>query len=599
MLRFLSGLAVGGEPWRILSTVYGENIMISRDDDDEIWSVGEKREIICIGTQRNQKLRWKNPLGIEVERRRPDNTRVYSQERSVHGSMPTLALLFTRVAAKDSGMWSCHAGDQSLFTNVCVMDPAVFVTTETEVNIDPGRAITLTCEARGKPEPTMLWYRDGNLIVDEYVKGEPSKYKLMTKYNVHSYESLLTISSLEASDAGVYVCAAVQDSEFCSSNKTLDIILNLNHPPTILSDSMSENIYVQYDENITLNCETGGYPLPEITWFQQYSDGVKKLDTDNDWIIITEDNKSQLQFRVDNETVGASFLCTVSNKHGEAEKVFKIVPIIEPLAPDTIILANATDTTVTFKAYWDSIDDESAFPIEGIKVYYVKKSRAGGRKSESTINWNKAKVVILNGSNLIGDLDGIQFTLNGLSPDTTYFMLLRVYNDAAYSVLSKQVKFSTPAFPPMIEEPLIVERDEVNEETEKDDIVVVTEAEDLPGTTDRIASSEVSESSPISVDSNNFYALVFGVGIFVVIGGCMFIMKKMYKVAASALVFCPVIENSGGPPSFVAIFSIRYSISIRKIGNVKSFRVANGNRSEAVGGRRRRRRLAPPLQSDP
>lgn len=53
----------------------------------------------------------------------------------------------------------------------------------------------------------------------------------MTKYNLEGFEGLLTITSLEAEDSGVYSCVAIQETtlvEDCSHTQTHNITLNIN-----------------------------------------------------------------------------------------------------------------------------------------------------------------------------------------------------------------------------------------------------------------------------------------------------------------------------------------------------------------------------------
>lgn len=43
-------------------------------------------------------------------------------------------------------------------------EPSEFVNYTKEVAVDKGRSISLTCQAKGDPEPRIMWYRRGELI---------------------------------------------------------------------------------------------------------------------------------------------------------------------------------------------------------------------------------------------------------------------------------------------------------------------------------------------------------------------------------------------------------------------------------------------------
>lgn len=47
------------------------------------------------------------------------------------------------------------------------IDPAEFEEQKTEEVVDEGRSLSLTCQAKGDPEPIISWYKD----VDELITG--------------------------------------------------------------------------------------------------------------------------------------------------------------------------------------------------------------------------------------------------------------------------------------------------------------------------------------------------------------------------------------------------------------------------------------------
>jgi len=68
-----------------------------------------------------------------------------------------------------------------------------------------GDTATFTCQATGKPVPTISWYFNGVLVDD----NDMDKYTiLMMSLNTTTISNALTIMSVESSDVGTYTCNA-------------------------------------------------------------------------------------------------------------------------------------------------------------------------------------------------------------------------------------------------------------------------------------------------------------------------------------------------------------------------------------------------------
>ena len=66
-----------------------------------------------------------------------------------------------------------------------------------------GDTASFTCQATGRPVPTISWYYNNTLLVNgtEYMITEMS-------LNTTTINNTLTIMSVESSDAGTYTCNA-------------------------------------------------------------------------------------------------------------------------------------------------------------------------------------------------------------------------------------------------------------------------------------------------------------------------------------------------------------------------------------------------------
>jgi len=76
-----------------------------------------------------------------------------------------------------------------------------------------GGTISFTCQATGKPVPTISWYFNG-VPVDETNK---MKYTIsMMSLNRTTINNTLTIMSVESSDVGTYTCNATNVFSYIS-----------------------------------------------------------------------------------------------------------------------------------------------------------------------------------------------------------------------------------------------------------------------------------------------------------------------------------------------------------------------------------------------
>uniref|UniRef100_A0A3Q0S5G2 Ig-like domain-containing protein n=1 Tax=Amphilophus citrinellus TaxID=61819 RepID=A0A3Q0S5G2_AMPCI len=132
------------------------------------------------------------------------------------------------------------------------------VTTEVTALLDT--VVTLECEARGVPLPTITWYRKGEVILS----SRQAQYVEQGHY--------LKIPRAQASDAGQYICKVTSVAGSAEKSYTLDVYL----PPTIAGgDKGPIKRKVVLSKSLMLECEAGGHPPPSLTWLK---DGIPVHD---------------------------------------------------------------------------------------------------------------------------------------------------------------------------------------------------------------------------------------------------------------------------------------------------------------------------------
>ncbi|KAJ8730677.1 hypothetical protein PYW08_002090 [Mythimna loreyi] len=267
--------------------------------EDDFLKVGGHITISCKPSNKNQKVEWVDPNGNVVKR--IPSSRIFSQNHFVsamRGRPPALVLTVTRATVEDSGVYECRSEDLSQNVTLCVIDPSDFTDTPAEVVVsDVGRSITLSCQAKGNPEPRISWIRNGETISDDDSSG---KYRVMTKYNIQGFEGLLTITSLEPEDSGVYTCLNIQENlaaENCSHTSTFNITLNVNFRPDEELPEPSLHIMAKstvYDVGDSKVIFCSGQNLVEpIHWYSPLGKLIEERSTKNSRVFVDrkiEDN---------------------------------------------------------------------------------------------------------------------------------------------------------------------------------------------------------------------------------------------------------------------------------------------------------------------
>ncbi|XP_037298236.1 hemicentin-1-like [Manduca sexta] len=461
---------------------------------------GSKMLINCKYSVKHQRVEWFDAAG-NVVKREPTN-RVYAQEHFVQtlkgARTPALVLTFKNIRPKDAGMYECRSGSFSQYASVCVIDPLEFVDTPAEVTADLGRSITLSCQAKGDPEPRIVWKRNGETIHDD---TEGSKYRVMTKYNSEGFEGLLTVTSLEPGDSGVYYCVAIQEnsrSEDCAHSEAMNITLHVNYDPVFENGNDIEQVFSQNNESVNLVCAASGYPPPTYKWFRDVSsDTLSEID-EKQTTFNEELDQSTLSIIAGENTFGQRYVCKASNELGTAEKYFTILKIDKPQVPDQVTFYKSVSNAIDLDVSWS---DTIHFPIDGCQIQYLKTTRLKYPDSvPREADWKIAKrinVPMVQLDSLDPDVKGMLATIPNLEPLTKYWTRLRVVNDAGES----------PWFMPVLAS---TSEEEEQEETE------------APTTEEAVEEKTVK--AELTSDGT-FYGIFFTAGIIIIAVVCMMAMR--------------------------------------------------------------------------
>ncbi|XP_030000348.1 hemicentin-1 [Sphaeramia orbicularis] len=167
-------------------------------------------------------------------------------------------LRISPVQLSDSGVYTCvarsRAGLAELTYDVQVQVPpgVDHVEPVEPVTVVQGSLVTLTCEARGVPPPTLTWLKDGQPL------------SLHRNLLLDGQETRLQLPDVAPSDAGLYSCVA--SNQAGSSTKGFN--LTVLEPPKISTSSSPEELTIAVNSPLELECSAVGVPPPTLSWLK-------------------------------------------------------------------------------------------------------------------------------------------------------------------------------------------------------------------------------------------------------------------------------------------------------------------------------------------
>ncbi|KAK7889294.1 hypothetical protein WMY93_024854 [Mugilogobius chulae] len=209
-------------------------------------------------------------------------------------------------------------------------------------------AVTLECEVRGVPLPSITWYRNQEAILSH----RQAQYIDKGHY--------LKIPRAQASDAGLYICRVTSVAGSAEKTYKLDVYCK-NVAPTIegVVDVPTEKKVV-LSKALVLECEAGGHPPPSLTWLK---DGVPVQDSE---ILRVLDQGKRI--KIDSVTVSDSghYVCVATSIAGEKEIKYDVKVLVPPFIDSG---DSVTDSTVIINSPLELECQASGTPAPTITWY--------------------------------------------------------------------------------------------------------------------------------------------------------------------------------------------------------------------------------------
>ncbi|XP_027729987.1 roundabout homolog 2 isoform X1 [Vombatus ursinus] len=181
-------------------------------------------------------------------------------------------LRIKKAMSSDEGSYTCVAENRvgrveasaTLTVRARPVAPPQFVVRPRDQIVAQGRTVTFPCETKGNPQPAVFWQKEGsqNLLFPNQPLQPSSRCSV-------SPTGDLTITNIQRSDAGYYICQALTVAGSILAKAQLEVtdVLTDRPPPIILQGPANQTLAV--DGTALLKCKTTGDPLPVISWLKE------------------------------------------------------------------------------------------------------------------------------------------------------------------------------------------------------------------------------------------------------------------------------------------------------------------------------------------
>lgn len=238
-------------------------------------------------------------------------------------------LVIQNASIKDRGQYLCIAenyyGSAKLFVTLSVVayPSRILEPKFREVKSLAGNTVRLTCNAEGRPKPTLSWI----LANQTHIKGQNTEKSRVSV----TVEGSLNIEQVSLYDRGLYKCMASNPAGVDTVTVRLQVVAA---PPGIIEEKR-ELVKASVGQSLWLPCTGKGSPLPRIHWV--LNDG-----SELQWNTPTVSRKFSLHqngtLRVKDVTGGESgtFECIATSSTGSERRVVILTVHRQESAPQIV-----------------------------------------------------------------------------------------------------------------------------------------------------------------------------------------------------------------------------------------------------------------------
>ncbi|XP_069470227.1 neurotrimin isoform X4 [Ambystoma mexicanum] len=255
---------------------------------------GENAILRCKIDNRVTKVAWLNRSTILYTGN--DKWSIDNRVLLVVNSKAEFSIQIQNVDVYDEGPYTCSVQTdnhpKTSRVHLIVQVPPRIVEISSNIVVNEGSNVSLTCVATGRPEPTVNWRQ-----VSPKVQGFVSE------------DEYLDISGITREQAGLYQCTAANEA---SEPVAQNVKVTVNYPPYI---SVAKNTGVPLGQKGVLQCEASAMPHANFSW---YKEDRRLTEAEKGLRVDTRDTFSRLTFFNVTEQDFGNYTCVAINKLGNA-----------------------------------------------------------------------------------------------------------------------------------------------------------------------------------------------------------------------------------------------------------------------------------------
>ncbi|XP_012942941.1 hemicentin-1 [Aplysia californica] len=232
-----------------------------------------------------------------------------------------LTLELSNAQLKDAGTYSCRASNPAGFDEVdyqlqVFVPPLISKPTPDNVHVIEGQSVSMRCSVTGSPEPSVLWFKDGAVIVAE----EDGHKQILDQ------GSTLQITDAHPVDVARYTCHAENQAGFAEKYFDLDVW----EPARINGSGRHVDVPVILNQEVILTCPAEGVPTPTIIWNRKNSP-IPAYGLPN---IRIQENGRQLVIISAQLLDFGDYSCEARNEAGDDRLQFRVSIMVPPEIED-------------------------------------------------------------------------------------------------------------------------------------------------------------------------------------------------------------------------------------------------------------------------
>ncbi|GAB1300377.1 Roundabout homolog 2 [Apodemus speciosus] len=335
-------------------------------------------------------------------------------------------LRIKKALSTDEGTYVCIAenrvGKVEASATLTVRAPPQFVVRPRDQIVAQGRTVTFPCETKGNPQPAVFWQKEGsqNLLFPNQPQQPSSRCSV-------SPTGDLTITNIQRSDAGYYICQALTVAGSILAKAQLEVtdVLTDRPPPIILQGPINQTLAV--DGTALLKCKATGEPLPVISWLKE---GFTFLGRDPR---ATIQDQGTLQIKNLRISDTGTYTCVATSSSGETSwsavldvtesgatisKNYDINDLPGPPSKPQVTDVSKNSVTLSWQPGTPGVLPASAYIIEAFR-YVVNSLQVQSVSNSWQTVANHIKTTL--------------YTVRGLRPNTIYLFMVRAINPQGLS----------------------------------------------------------------------------------------------------------------------------------------------------------------------